>query len=249
MITQWAEYKRPITGETSAGWLRNGRLTPGELIGADFWTQAARVVIAGEGKTLDSVHSYTGKVVAGPFEATVENGELDSLLGQLPMHLLEIHLGDAFSMSGLSLRVVPPYAFTVGIRMGDHSAVNAMMRLDRDVEKMWVDGLGALLSDPGARRSLGKAYGARVKKQSVYELEDRFGFRAFQAPPNEELRRCAAAFLAFAFEDEKGAAALSRQCGPSADSMIEVANRPGPWPQTFASKSTRIRMAIDREVW
>ena len=248
IFAQWAEYRRK-DGTTSAGWLRTGRALPRDLLGGDYWTQAARVVIAGLGRMLDEASTYTGTLMVGPFDAVTEGGSLPALLAQMPQHLLERYLGDAFAASGLGLRGLPHPAFTAGIRTATPIQVDAAMRIDREVERAWVEGVGALLSDPGALRALGLAYGARVGLQAPGEVESRFGFRALVPPPNAELRKCAAAFLAFSFVDERGAVAMSRQVGPSCDAMLEVAERPGPWPSAFASMTGRLRAALDKEAW
>lgn len=249
-----------------AGWQWEGTVPPSVLVGQSWEVKAVRVVAAAEGGKVDMVQCYdAGIMTAGPLGATVRFGTLQALLGAIPLHVLQRHLGGVFEEAGVGLQLAPGMSavFTRGLRPltdlaelrdvffagSDGKAWNGEQV---DFAERWVRGLAALLQDPASHPAV-TAASVNTMMGYLHPARGALGWtQAHQVPPTPELRKAAACWVAFAINNPTGAQRLLQAAGArgllSAESLLSEAQAPG-YPTTFAQRVGRTRRALDAETW
>ena len=236
------------------GWARLGSVPPGQLGGATFWSQAARVDAVGAGIHVDAVHTFAG-LQAGPSGARATDGSLAALLTALPRNLVAIHLGALSRRTGLGLR---DREWAIGL---DHASDDDIRRVfglpeeglpwhedARDCALEWVNGLGALLADPATHRSHGHYAGEIVRARASQPLRTALGWGWGEPAGDPARRRAGALAIALSGVSARSALQLVLAAGPNADSMLDVMTGPS-WPGEFNARAGRLRLALQAESW
>lgn len=248
------------------GWQWEGTVLPRVLVGQSWGVKAVRVVAAAEGGKVDMVQCYdAGIMTAGPLGATARFGTLQAMLGAIPMHVLQQHLGDVFEEAGVGLHVAPGVSavLTRGLRPvtdlaelqdvffagSDGRAWNGEQV---DFAERWVRSLAALLQDPASHPGVTTA-SVNTLMRYVQPAKEALGWSAMHPePPTPEGRKAAACWGAFAINNPTGAQRLlqaARARGAlSAESLLSEAQAPG-YPATFPQRVGRTRRALDAEAW
>lgn len=240
-----------------------GVVPASSLAGGDFWTQATRVACTAEGGHVDMVQCYdAGIMSAGPLGFTAAFGTLAILLAEQPSALLETCVGDLFAERCMGLRTDPARgqpAFVRGVRQMTHDElVEAFLGGSNGIEwtedqrklaHKWTVSLQVMLSQPASLRSTANAASKTLRTYLNAEAARLLAFTGQQPPSLLQLRRAAGCYLAYAVNNPRGALRLLKAAGPDADRMLEIAARPGAWPETFAQRTGRTRAALATETW
>lgn len=251
-----------------SGWREVGTVPASELSAWSVWTQMARVVCAAEGRCVDYVSACTpGVLDIGPLAIPLDTRAAEakhhasggaSIIGEIMMPTWREALAYECEVDGIGFirsREDGGPVFTRGIMPIVEDDLRAFFWGGSDgyawTEKQkatsgrWVAGISRLLREPTAKSrvliGVGNALRHHLEDQGVRERVDSLIQRKNLRP--------VAIYFALAVKADGAAKRLATFAGWDATRMLEAAAMAGPWPETFAARVPRLRMALDREKW
>jgi hypothetical protein len=251
-----------------SGWRETGAVSTSNFAAWDFWTKAARLVCAVEGRHADYVSALTDGVLdVGPLAipldvraATMRHQTAGgaSILGEIPIHAWREAMGLECAQTSVGFtraREDGGPVFTIGVTpiVGDElrhvflggSDGVTWTEQQRTLSGQWVAAISRLLRHEGARGKLLVGIGDALK---LHVFGTPAHMRVMQLVASRQYR-AVGVYLALAVNADAAALRVANFAGWDAGRMMEAAAMAGPWPETFAVRIPRIRAALEREGW